>query len=167
MRASILRRLVQQQLAELKGKPYSRMAIDLFLTEQVRPIYQKQGFLRAKLGPPEIRLTGNPNQKLPEQDSRVRSDYRPARSTTGRAWSGPAIPCSRRSRSTGDLGARSRRCCRWNGHRSGPRTTFAKSTRTSVISKRRSIPSPTTTIKRTRSPTRVRIDEGGRTNLAR
>jgi outer membrane protein assembly factor BamA len=60
-------KVVQQELAELKGKPYSRMAIDLFLTEQVRPIYQKQGYLRAKLGPPEIRLTGNPNQKLPEQ----------------------------------------------------------------------------------------------------
>jgi outer membrane protein assembly factor BamA len=60
-------KMVQQQLAELKGKPYSRMAIDLFLTEQVRPIYLKQGYLRAKLGPPEIRLTGNPNQKLPEQ----------------------------------------------------------------------------------------------------
>jgi outer membrane protein assembly factor BamA len=58
---------VQQQLAELKGKPFSRMAIDLFLTEQIRPIYQKQGYLRAKLGPPEIRLTGNPNQKLPEK----------------------------------------------------------------------------------------------------
>jgi outer membrane protein assembly factor BamA len=58
---------VQQQLAELKGKPYSRMAIDLFLTEQIRPVYQKQGLLRAKLGPPEIRLTGNPNQKLPEK----------------------------------------------------------------------------------------------------
>jgi outer membrane protein assembly factor BamA len=60
-------KVVQQALAELKGKPYSRMAIDLFLTEQVRPIYLKQGCLRAKLGPPEIRLTGNPNQKLPEQ----------------------------------------------------------------------------------------------------
>jgi outer membrane protein assembly factor BamA len=60
-------KVVQQQLAELKGKPYSRMAIDLFLTEQIRPIYQKQGYLRVKLGPPEIRLTGNPNQKLPEK----------------------------------------------------------------------------------------------------
>jgi outer membrane protein assembly factor BamA len=58
---------VQQQLSELKGKPYSRMSIDLFLVEQVRPIFQKQGFLHAKLGPPEVRLTGNPNQKLPEQ----------------------------------------------------------------------------------------------------
>jgi hypothetical protein len=58
---------IQQSLAELKGKPYSRMAIDLFLTEQVRPVFLKQGYLLAKLGPPEIRLIGNPYQKLPEQ----------------------------------------------------------------------------------------------------
>jgi outer membrane protein assembly factor BamA len=58
---------LQQQLSDLKGKAYSRMAIDLFLAEQVRPIYAKQGYLRAKLGPSEVRLTGNPNQKLPEQ----------------------------------------------------------------------------------------------------
>jgi outer membrane protein assembly factor BamA len=60
-------RPIQQALAELLGKPYSRTAIDLFLFEQVRPIFQQQGFLRAKLGPPEVRLTGNPNAKLPEQ----------------------------------------------------------------------------------------------------
>ena len=60
-------RTIQQQLADLLGKPYSRMAIDLFLYEQVRPLFQQKGFLRAKLGPPEVRLTGNPNQKLPEQ----------------------------------------------------------------------------------------------------
>jgi len=59
--------VIQQATSDLKGKPYSRMAIDLFLVEQVRPVYMKQGYLRAKLGPPEIRLTGNPNQKLPEQ----------------------------------------------------------------------------------------------------
>jgi outer membrane protein assembly factor BamA len=60
-------RAIQQALADLLGKPYSRTAIDLFLFEQVRPIFQQQGFLRAKLGPPEVRLTGNPNEKLPEQ----------------------------------------------------------------------------------------------------
>jgi outer membrane protein insertion porin family len=58
---------VRQQLPELLGKPYSRMAIDTFLTEQIRPIFAQKGFLRAKLGPPEVRLTGNPNKKLPEQ----------------------------------------------------------------------------------------------------
>jgi outer membrane protein assembly factor BamA len=60
-------RAVQQHLSEILGKPYSRMTIDLFLTESIRPIYLQQGYLRAKLGPPEVRLTGNPNQKLPDQ----------------------------------------------------------------------------------------------------
>ncbi len=59
--------LVQQLLSEVQGKPFSRMTIDLFLSEQLRPIYLQQGYLRVKLGPPEVRLTGNPNQKLPEQ----------------------------------------------------------------------------------------------------
>jgi len=58
---------VQQHLSEIVGKPYSRVTIDLFLSEAIRPIYLQQGFLRAKLGPPEVRLTGDPNQKLPSQ----------------------------------------------------------------------------------------------------
>jgi outer membrane protein insertion porin family len=57
----------QQHLSEIIGKPYSRMTIDLFLSEAIRPIYLKQGCLRVKLGPPEVRLTGDPNQKLPSQ----------------------------------------------------------------------------------------------------
>jgi outer membrane protein insertion porin family len=58
---------VQQHLSEIVGKPYSRMTIDLFLIEAIRPVYFQQGYLHAKLGPLEIRLTGNPHQKLPEQ----------------------------------------------------------------------------------------------------
>ncbi len=58
---------VQQHLSEILGKPYSRMTIDLFLSEAIRPIYLQQGFLRVKLGPPEVRLTGDPRQKLPAQ----------------------------------------------------------------------------------------------------
>lgn len=57
----------RQHLSEIQGKPYSRIAIDLFLSEAIKPIYVQQGFLRVKLGPPEVRLTGNPNQKLPGQ----------------------------------------------------------------------------------------------------
>jgi outer membrane protein assembly factor BamA len=60
-------KLIQQHLAEIEGKEYSRSAIDLFLAEQIRPFYLQQGYLRVHLGPPEIRLTGNPNQKLPER----------------------------------------------------------------------------------------------------
>jgi outer membrane protein insertion porin family len=60
---------LQQHLGEVQGKTYSRMVIDLFLAEQVKPIYLQKGLLRAKLGPPEIRLSGNPNQKLPDHIS--------------------------------------------------------------------------------------------------
>jgi outer membrane protein assembly factor BamA len=58
---------VQQHLSEIVGKPYSRMAIETFLAEQIRPVYLKQGYLRVKLGPPEVRLSGPPADKLPEQ----------------------------------------------------------------------------------------------------
>lgn len=60
-------KVVQQHLEEIVGKPYSRMTIDLFLTEAIRPVYLAKGCLHPRLGPPEIRLTGDPNQKLPEQ----------------------------------------------------------------------------------------------------
>jgi outer membrane protein assembly factor BamA len=58
---------VRQHLSEIVGKPYSRTTIELFLSEQVRPVYLKQGYLRAKPGPPEVRLSGVPSAKLPEQ----------------------------------------------------------------------------------------------------
>lgn len=59
-------RAVQQHLSEIRGKPFSRMAIDVFLLEAIRPVYLSRGFVRAKIGPAEVRLTSNPNQKLPE-----------------------------------------------------------------------------------------------------
>lgn len=59
--------VIRAHLSEIIGKPYSRLTLELFLSEQVRPVFLQKGFLRAKLGPPEVRLTGNPNQKLPEQ----------------------------------------------------------------------------------------------------
>jgi outer membrane protein assembly factor BamA len=58
---------VQAHLSEIAGKPYSRIAIDTFLAEQIRPVYLKQGYLQAKLGPPEVRLSGPPSAKLPEE----------------------------------------------------------------------------------------------------
>jgi outer membrane protein insertion porin family len=59
---------VQAHIAEIVGHPYSRMTINVFLAEQIRPIYQQQGFLQAKTGPAEVRLSGDPNQqKLAEQ----------------------------------------------------------------------------------------------------
>ena len=59
---------VRAHIGEIAGKPYSRMTINVFLAEQIRPIYQQQGYLQAKIGPAEVRLSGNPNQqKLEEQ----------------------------------------------------------------------------------------------------
>ncbi|HXC46730.1 MAG TPA: POTRA domain-containing protein [Candidatus Sulfotelmatobacter sp.] len=61
-------RAVRAHLAEIVDHPYSRMTINIFLGEQIRPIYQQQGFLQAKIGPAEVRLSGDPNQqKLAEQ----------------------------------------------------------------------------------------------------
>ena len=59
--------VVLQHLSEINGKPYSRTTIDVFLAEQIRPVYLRQGYLKAKLGPPEVRLSGPPTAKLPEQ----------------------------------------------------------------------------------------------------
>ena len=59
---------VRAHIAEIVGHAYSRMTIHIFLAEQIRPIYQQQGFLQAKIGPAEVRLSGDPNQqKLTEQ----------------------------------------------------------------------------------------------------
>lgn len=57
---------LQIHVSEFVGKPYSRMTIDLFLAEQVRPIYLQKGYLRAKIGPAEIRLTSDPTKPLPD-----------------------------------------------------------------------------------------------------
>ena len=57
----------QAHLSEIVGKPYSRMAIEVFLAEQIRPVYLKQGYLQAKLGPPEVRLSEPPEEKLPAE----------------------------------------------------------------------------------------------------
>lgn len=59
-------RALQQHISEIVGKPYSRLTIDLLLAEQARPVYLRQGYLKVQLGPPDIRLTGNPNRPLPD-----------------------------------------------------------------------------------------------------
>src|SRR5258708_5469997 len=48
---------VRQELPALLGKPYWRTAIDMFLTEQIRPTLVQKCLLRAKLVPPEVLLT--------------------------------------------------------------------------------------------------------------
>ena len=82
-------RAVQQHLSEIVGKPYSRLAIDLFLMESIRPIYLQTGNLRAKVGPAEVRLSGNPNQKLPSAiPVYVPCEPGPVYQWKGAEWSG-------------------------------------------------------------------------------
>lgn len=57
---------VQQHLSDIRGKPYSRLTVDVFLAEAIRPIYLAKGYLRAKVGPASVRLSGDPNKKFPE-----------------------------------------------------------------------------------------------------
>src|SRR3982074_1316762 len=51
-----------ERLKDLDPDPivhrWSRFAIEVFENEQVRPLYASKGFLRAKIGPPQARLTG-------------------------------------------------------------------------------------------------------------
>ncbi|HEV2388433.1 MAG TPA: POTRA domain-containing protein [Candidatus Acidoferrales bacterium] len=47
---------IQQRLADLLGKPYSRYALTVFLVEQVRPPFLTQGFLRVRFGAPRVRF---------------------------------------------------------------------------------------------------------------
>lgn len=82
-------RAIQQHMSEILGKPYSRLAIDLFLSESVRPIYLQTGNLRGKIGPAEVRLSGNPNQKLPaEIPVYVPCEPGPVYQWKGVEWSG-------------------------------------------------------------------------------
>jgi outer membrane protein insertion porin family len=52
---------VQERLRDILGKPFSRYYINVFVAEQVRPIYLSQGYLQVQFGPPKARFSGNPN----------------------------------------------------------------------------------------------------------
>jgi outer membrane protein assembly factor BamA len=85
-------RAVQAHLGELRGKPYSRLAIDIFLTEQVRPGYLKKGYLHLKLGPPQVRLIGAPAEKLPDKiPVYIPVEAGPVYHFAGVQWSGNSL----------------------------------------------------------------------------
>jgi outer membrane protein assembly factor BamA len=48
---------LNHRIPDIKGQPYSRFAIELFESEQVRPLYASKGYLRAQIGPPVAHLT--------------------------------------------------------------------------------------------------------------
>src|SRR5580704_12543333 len=60
-------RLVQEQLPDLIGKPYSRSRVELFEYEQVRPAYLARAYLRVQFGPPVAQFAANPSNPLSGQ----------------------------------------------------------------------------------------------------
>ncbi len=55
---------IQQSLADIRGKPFSRAVIDRFIFEQVRPIYLAHANLRVTFDAPQARFTGDPSKPL-------------------------------------------------------------------------------------------------------
>jgi outer membrane protein assembly factor BamA len=50
---------IQQRLADVVGQQYSRILVELFEFEQVRPIYLSHAFLRVRFGTPTAQITGS------------------------------------------------------------------------------------------------------------
>ncbi len=83
---------VKERLVDLIGKPFSRYYTDVFVAEQVRPIYLSEGYLQAQFGAPQARFSGNPNQPEPDQVLVV-VPVQPGRQYTwgGIRWSGNTV----------------------------------------------------------------------------
>ena len=57
-------RAIQERLADLVGKPYSRSTIEFFELEQVRPIYLAHSYLRVQFGPTVARFAAKSSEPL-------------------------------------------------------------------------------------------------------
>jgi len=58
---------VHQSLSDIIGKPYSRMTIELFELEQVRPMFVATGHLQVRFAAPVVRFQGDPNGPAPSK----------------------------------------------------------------------------------------------------
>jgi outer membrane translocation and assembly module TamA len=58
---------LSEDVRELLNKPFSRFTVQMFAVEKVLPLYHERGHLRARIGTPEVRFTGNPNLPLPDK----------------------------------------------------------------------------------------------------
>ena len=47
---------IKDRLSDIVGKPYSRSSAQIFVIEQVRPVYLAHGYLRVEFGPPSARF---------------------------------------------------------------------------------------------------------------
>jgi outer membrane protein assembly factor BamA len=57
-------RVIQERVADLVGKPYSRSRLELFEFEQVRPVYLAHSYLRVQFGPTAARFAAKPSEPL-------------------------------------------------------------------------------------------------------
>jgi len=83
---------LEDRKTDIVGKSFSRFSIEMFLAEQVRPLYLQSGHLQAKVSPPEPRFTGNPDQPLPSEVSvTIPIEAGPAYKLGEVAWSGNSV----------------------------------------------------------------------------
>lgn len=73
---------------DMLGKDYSRYAVELFLMEQVRPIYLERGHLRVEFGTPRATFTGDPNKPLGDVTVVVPIGPGPVFRWGGATWTG-------------------------------------------------------------------------------
>jgi outer membrane protein assembly factor BamA len=84
-------RAIRQSLPDLIGKPYSRIAVELFEFEQVRPVYLARAFLHVRFGLPAAKFVSGAGESRVMVFAPIEPG--PAFAWNGVAWSGNmAIP---------------------------------------------------------------------------
>ena len=80
---------LKDRIPDLKGQPYSRLAIELFENEHLRPLYASKGYLRAQIGPPQPHLTSDSNNPAgPGVDILIPVTPGPVYAWNGISWQG-------------------------------------------------------------------------------
>lgn len=87
---------LKERVPDIKGQPYSTLAIQIFENEHVRPLYSSKGFLRVQIGPPQPSLIPDPNDpKVSAADVSIPIHPGPIYSWKGVTWQGnSAVPTS-------------------------------------------------------------------------
>ncbi|MFZ3200282.1 MAG: POTRA domain-containing protein [Candidatus Acidiferrales bacterium] len=79
---------IKDRLSDLIGKPFSRASTELFLIEQVRPVYLAHGYLRVQFGAPSARFAAAAAGSPPGVVVSVPFTPGPSYAWNGATWSG-------------------------------------------------------------------------------
>lgn len=83
---------IHDQLMILVGKPFSRLLVDQFLADHVRPLYLSHAFLHVHFGCPTAGFSGNPQGPLPNEVVVVAPiNPGPAYTWNGATWGGNQV----------------------------------------------------------------------------